>query len=272
MVGLLENELLNQVFIYINALHTEILIFCIAFVLHYAFFRKPMKPRKGTGKKVEDFPARPQHEEDTAPFSKDPLQVLERSQAAFDRGDHRAVLKCWSLGGLKSSGIVNASHLAQIVESMQRFKKDSESILDEVAAYLRNSPNSLSVPYINRLLEPLAKSLDTKVVEGISKLLPSLGLQADGLTFEILIRMRFTTRSFEEVSALVKQMETEGVAPTCRTTIMLLKTDLHTGNLDDALRHYRALATSAEGEPATPSEAPTHIAVQLVELLPPAPP
>jgi len=265
MEGLLELHLLNGVWNALVAVRSEIALFCLAFALHYLLLHRNSRSSKDS-RKIEKVVEKVVSVDESAPFGNDPQQVLERSQAAHCRGDHRAVLKCWGSGGLRTSSAVPAAHLAQIVESMQRFKKDSKSILSEVTAYLENKSNSSSVAYMNRLLEPLAKSLDVEVVEGIVKLFPSLGLQADAQTFEILIHMHFTTRSFKEISALATQLKSDCVTPSQHTTLMLLKSALHTGNLDEALECYRSVAPPDEAMPPTVSEAPAHIAAQLVEL------
>jgi len=268
MAGFLELEVLYTIFDTLNAVRSELIVFCIAFAFHYILFRSPFKARKAgikKEKKIYDYD-NSVSDKDSTLFSKDPMQVLERSQTAFERSDHRSVLKCWNIGGLKSSSIVPAVHLAEIVESMQRFQKDSSSIVAEVTAYLKSQNNTSNMSYINRFLEPLAKSLDVQVVDAVINLLPGFGLSPDSKTFEILIQMRFTTRSFDEVSALVKQMKTEAVAPTRRTTVMLLKTALHTGKLDEALDYYSGISASAQDMPQTASEAPTYLATQLVDL------
>jgi pentatricopeptide repeat protein len=250
----------------IFAVRSELFLFCLAFALHH-FLLGSWRPRKSIKSSKEKFAGKDKGnyskvELDDKDSCKDPDQVLQISQAAFDRGDHRAVLRYWST--LRSSSIMPALHLAQIVESMQRFKKDSSTILAEVTAYLKRNAGARNAEYINRLLEPLAKSLDVEVVEGLVNLLPSFGVQANSLTFEILVSMRFSTRSFEEISTLSKQMVKVGVTPSMRTLVMLLKTAVQTGKLEEALERYRAISSKAS--PETPSEAPSHIAVQLVEL------
>jgi hypothetical protein len=107
-------------------------------------------------------------------------------------------LRLWST--LRRCDEVPAVHLAQVLESMQRFKKDTSMILSEVQGFLRRNKFLCDVVYINRLLEPLAKSLDTELVEGVFEFLPSLDLAADSLTYEIVIHMYFTTRSFDQAS------------------------------------------------------------------------
>lgn len=276
MAFLIEYELLNKVFQGLNAVRSELCLFFLAFALH-RFMLGNYFPRGGasaSARKQKQMSAtygkgtgnNDQKQIDNVP-NDDPEKVLQVSQAAHERGDHRTVLRCWS-SVLRSSNVVPASHLAHVVEAMQRFKKDSSLIVAEVRIYLKRNISKGGMTYINRLLEPLAKSLDTDVVQGIVALLSELGVEADSHTFEVLIHMRFTTRSFEEVQALAQEMESKAIAPTPRTNVMLLKSALQTGQLDDALNSFRRIAVAGRnsGEPPTVSEAPQHIAAQLVEV------
>ena len=194
----------------------------------------------------------------------DDAQAMRSLAAAHQRSDHRGVLRLWT--SLKRSDQVPATTLAQVVEAMQRFKKDSASIIGEVKGYLKRNAALCNIQYVNRLLEPLAKSLDAEVVFGIVSTLASLDLSPDAGTYELLIQMHFTTRSFDEVVALDEQMRTRGIIPTRRTNLALLKTRLQLGHLDNALEHFREVGDSFRDLRTTASSAPRHITAQLVEL------
>lgn len=258
----------NQVVEVAVSLKAELLLFVLAFTLHHTLFRGNVFLRhcKGEGppraKKQPEAPRRAPEPTPGAGEDDDAAQALQNSQAAYDRGDHRAVLRYWNQA--KQCDEVPAAHLARVVEAMQRFKKDSVGILVEIRGYLRRNPAARDVRYLNRLLEPLARSLDTDVVRGVVEAFPELGVQADSATYELLIQMHFATRSFDEVAAVAAQMRRRGAAPTPRTSLALLKAALQTGQLDEAMRCYKEVAATRGS--ATASSAPGHLAAQLVEL------
>mmetsp|Transcript_13933 Transcript_13933/g.32684 ORF Transcript_13933/g.32684 Transcript_13933/m.32684 type:complete len:1078 (-) Transcript_13933:138-3371(-) len=266
-----------------SAARTELLLFFFAIAVHHALFGTafPLRRTKGCGSAVAERPQGRSREAGAAQEARhlphadeirgddgevvlqpgDRHQPLQGSLAAYQRGDHRGVLRCWSF--LRKSDQVPAAHLAHVVESMQRFKKDGAVILAEVVGYLRRNPSLRTIAYVNKLLEPLARSLDTGLVLGLARYLPSLDLKADAGTYELLLQMHFTTRGFEEVGALACEMKSKGITPTRRSSLVLLKTALQLGRLDEAVQRYREVSA---GGIATASAAPKHIAAQLVEL------
>lgn len=264
--------MLDTVVTVVLSAKTELLLFAVAFSIHYFLFgssvtrgsaksscsRQAWVEGSGTkrrlGKDCETSPS---------PECGEPELPLQKSQAAYDRGDHRAVLRAW--GGVKKGSLAPAWHLAQIVESMQRFKRDSAAIVGDVREHLQQNNEGCSATYINGLLEPLARSLDSEVVAGVIECLPSLGVKPNSATFEVLMQMHFSTRSFHSVLELFDDMKKRDVAPSVRTKIILLKTSLQLGHLMQALRFYKDVVASTAGR-STASSAPGHIASQLVEL------
>jgi len=283
----LHGHLLDQGITLVIAARTELMLFCIAFALHHFLFGEHLpsgkksaparqQPKRlgvpgdgdclSAGRQADSSRSFLGDDEAAAALSAGPMdldQALNVSQIAYERGDHKTVLRLWN-STLKRSERVPALHVAHAAESMQRFKRDGALILSEVQSLLRRSRGSCGIDYVNELLEPLVKSLDTELVFGIFEYLHALDLKPDSVTYELLIVMYFTTRSFDEVSALAKQMSSNGVAPTTRTNLVLLKTALQLGHLDEAIRCFREVSTGTE--PATASLAPKHIATQLVEL------
>eukprot|EP00929_Paragymnodinium_shiwhaense_P013910 TRINITY_DN121759_c0_g1_i1.p1 TRINITY_DN121759_c0_g1~~TRINITY_DN121759_c0_g1_i1.p1 ORF type:complete len:1113 (+),score=272.65 TRINITY_DN121759_c0_g1_i1:197-3535(+) len=193
--------------------------------------------------------------------------VLQEAELAHERGDHKAVLRCWST--LRKTDVVSAHHLARVVEAMQRFQKDASSIIVEVRGYLkRNAAAHCDICYVNRVLQMVAKSLDVEVVAGIVASLPALGLAANAGTYEALLHMYFSIRSFKDVERVVKEMQSKGIVPTARSNVPLMKTALQLGQLEDALRYHRLFRTATAGglPQPTASTAPLHLAAQLVDL------
>jgi len=283
-----QHPILDQAIALVYSARSELLLFFLAFALHHFLFGTSF-PRPSFSKSTKSSlspvvsgtdrdrqqqqqqqqraargrPEEGGEESGIGQATRDPEQALQQSQEAFERADHRSVLRLWST--LRRCDEVPASHLAQVLESMQRFKKDSNMILAEVQGYLRRNKSICDTQYVNRLLEPLAKSLDTEVVDGVFEFLPTLDLAADSLTYEILIHMYFTTRSFDQVRSLGKEMASVKVAPTAKTSLVMLKTALSAGNLDDAIYYYKEVSAATSAVP-TASQAPRHLATQLAEL------
>uniref|UniRef100_A0A7S4Q7H1 Pentatricopeptide repeat-containing protein-mitochondrial domain-containing protein n=1 Tax=Alexandrium monilatum TaxID=311494 RepID=A0A7S4Q7H1_9DINO len=273
------NGFVSQVIDVAFAARTELILFCLAFAVHSLLFgnllprrlkgavsrrssAKPPPPRKASAprcRKASESSA--EGESGPAPLASG-CQALQNCASAFHRGDHRAVVRIWS--SLRNSEEVPAGRLAQVVESMQRLRTDSSSgILAEACGYLKRNPALCTITYVNQLLEPFARSLDSDFVLAVVHGLPALGLKPDCGTYDLLMQMHFTTRSFEEVSALLQQMRDAGIEPSRRTSLVLLKVALQLGHLDEALEHYREVL--AGGAP-TASTAPRHLAAQLVDL------
>jgi pentatricopeptide repeat protein len=278
---LAQYPILEQVFALLYSARSELLLFFLAFALHHFLFgtsfprprfdrlgkRSPTQSVAGSDRDRQQRLARSRFEDggDDSAATGDLIQALRQSQEAYERSDHRSVLRLWS--SLRRCDQVPASHLAQVLESMQRFKKDSTMILGEVQGFLRSNKAVCDIVYINRLLEPLAKSLDTEVVEGVYQNLAALDLSPDSLTYEILLHMYFTTRSFDNVRVLGKEMSSNKVAATPKSNLVMLKTALSAGHLDDAIRYYREVtAAAASAAVPTASQAPRHLAAQLAEL------
>lgn len=257
----------DQVINLVLAVRTELILFCLAFLLHQLIFGsafpRAMKLVYGgkRSKKIENSGAPPGLEEPNDGASSS-AQALRWSQQAFERGDHRGVLRLWN--ALRRSDKVPATHLAQVVESMQRLKKDGASILAEVQAYFRRNKTVCDITYVNPLLETVAKSLDTELVNGLLEFLASMGIHPDSHTFEMLMQMQFAVRNFKEVSQLSEKMDALKVMPTARINIILLKTAIQAGKLDESLRRFKQV--SFDTGVATISAAPKHLVAQLVDL------
>jgi pentatricopeptide repeat protein len=188
-------------------------------------------------------------------------------QTAFEEGDHRSVLRCWN--AMKKFDRPPSVSVACVVESMQRFKKDTPFIIRELKAFFKKYPQEREMGFLNDLLESLARRLDSDLMERILEMLPQLDLQPDQRTYEIFLSMHFQTRSFAEVRALASDMRRKKVPFTTRASLVMIKTALKTGAFDEALVHFRQLRSSWDSSAASlasPSLAPRHIVAQLIEL------
>jgi pentatricopeptide repeat protein len=196
----------------------------------------------------------------------DYAQVERALQVGYDAGDYRAVLRCWNT--MKKFDRMPMVSLPQVVESMQRFKKDTPFILKEVKAFVKKFPNECDMACINDLLESLAKRLDTSLMEKIMEMLPSMHMEMDSHSYGLFLNTYFTTRNFQDVKVLATKMQANKVPFTSRSAIVLIKTALKTSNLDDALLYFQEVKSmwSEQNLASTPSSAPMHIVTQLAEL------
>merc|ERR1719453_1469254 len=97
----------------------------------------------------------------------------------------------------------------------------------------------------------------------IVDMLPSLELKQDQRTYEILLTMHSSTRSFSDVQSVVAEMRVGQIELTTCAKLAVIKAALQNGNLDDAKQQFSALKASwdTQGQWAVPR----HIMAQFVE-------
>lgn len=248
---------------------TELLLFVLAALLHRILFVNRASANQEKAPKMKGSAFAKEETEETVKEagpqgrSADPARALGLIEAAYERGDHRVVLRWWN--SLRRTSTVPAFHLALIVESMQRMKTDRTYIVAQVERHLNDVATSCDVVYINYLLKSVAKSLDAELVAGLLGLMPKLGLQPDSGIYETLIQMHFATRSFEDVAGLAAEMRARNVQPTGRTSLVLLKSALYWEDFEEVLRRFREVARATDNLP-TASMMPQHVMSQIVDL------
>jgi len=245
--GFVEAELLAGLWTIIVSARSELLLFAAAMVGYFALFmqRTPQGPKLRAKKlkvmeddyKEEDYPS-DAYTKNSAPVEpKDYARMEETLRDAFEGGDYRSVLRCWN--AMKKFEKAPTISLPQVVESMQRFKKDSPFILRELKGFLAKFPSVYDMCCVNELLESLAKRLDSDLMEKIVEMLPTINLKMDERSYEILLNMYFTTRSFEDVKTLASKMKAEKIPFTSRASMTVIKTALKVNNFDEAVQHFR---------------------------------
>merc|ERR1719313_688327 len=266
-----EVDLMSGIWTAFMSAHTEILLFVAAVIAYFALFmqRTPKSARmpKKKLKVVEEDCKEEEYPTDSTCVDPKDYETIPKSMVdAFESGDYRLVLKCWN--AMKKMEQMPSVSLPQVVESMQRFKKDSSFILKELKAFLQKFEAEKHMKSINDLLESLAKRMDSDMMEKIAEMLPEMNLDMDECSYEIFLNMYFTTRGFQEVSGLVAQMKAKNINFTPRASAVVIKTALKTGNFEAAVQHFRDLkqSWSSQSLAATSSAAPTQIVSQLVEL------
>lgn len=250
----------------IASVYVELLVFVAGMVAYFTLFGTtlPKNAKQQKNKAKMERHLNVEHHEDAQ--NNDELGRV--FQTAVETGDHRSVLRCWS--AMKKTSDSPSIPLAQVVESMQRFKKDIPFILRELKGYFKKYPSECEISVINDLLDSLAKRLDSELMEKVVEMLPSLELSSDQRTYEIFLGMHFTTRNFQEVKTLVSEMKSRKITLTTRAICVIIKTELKAGNLDQALPHFRDLRNlwvNSGSSNVSPSTAPQHIVSQLVELV-----
>merc|ERR1719171_2178838 len=224
------------------------------------------KAKVGSARKSDGGEARQQRRRDldSSPDSEEWDELGKAFQIAFEQGDDRAVLQCWS--SLKKCEQAPPVPLANLVESMQRLKKDASAILRELKAYFRRYPGECDAGVVSDLLESLSKRLDSDLMEQIIDMLPSLDMQADPRMYEILLGTYFTMRNFTEVRALVAEMKRKKVLISMRARLVIMKTALKMSNFDEALVCFRELLPMWQDVPSSESTSQRHLVSQLAEL------
>merc|ERR1719311_1668034 len=224
------------------------------------------KAKVGSARKSDGGEARQQRrrDPDSSPDSEEWDELGKAFQIAFEQGDDRAVLQCWS--SLKKCEQAPPVPLANLVESMQRLKKDASAILRELKAYFRRYPGECDAGVVSDLLESLSKRLDSDLMEQIIDMLPSLDMQADPRMYEILLGTYFTMRNFPEVRALVVEMKRKKVLISRRARLVIMKTALKMSNFDEALVCFRELLPMWQDVPSSESTSQRHLVSQLAEL------
>jgi len=257
------------------ATRLEMSLFIMAMLAYTALFSNRLPVPKNTNRDFKYKAQKCEVDEDPDPStlgSQSPLSTTECDEveqslrAAYEKGDHRTVLRHWHL--LKRSDRVPDVNLAHAVESMQRLKKDANFVLRELKAFMQRWGAELDMDCFNDLLESLAKRMDSELMDRITEELSSIGLDRDGRTYEIFMSMQFMMRHFQDVKQLVEEMKSKKIPLTTRATIVVIKTALKTNDLEEARQCFRDLksAWAGQGRGGTPSMAPQHIASQLVEL------
>jgi len=278
MLASLAGDALSAIGACLNGVRVELCIFVAACVVYHALFRSVPLPKKAGGKfprKAATGTVADKDGGETRKASAEPdlinrLESLECDEivlafdSAFKQDDHRAALQCWN--AMKRFEQVPPVPLADVVQTMQRLKKDAPFILRELKSFFQKYPSQCDARVVNDILESIGKRLDVELMDKIVEMLPSIGMAADQRTYETLLSTNFTMRKFSEVRALVAEMRRMSVARTVHANLILLKTELKMSNLDDALACFRELGSRWQDDDLSQSAAPRHVVAQLAEL------
>jgi pentatricopeptide repeat protein len=271
------STLATEVWAFIMTTRLELLLFFAAMAIYMLLFsnrlpksdtRKSSSKAKAAAGSAHSGLAGSQDAKSTEVNAESYSQVERSMQAAIEEGDHRSVLKCWN-AFKQFDRAPPAIHLPNVVESLQRFKKDNPYIVQELKAVFKRNACDCDISMINDILDSLARRHDTSLMDQIVQMLPSLDLKRDQKTFEIFLSMHLTTRCFNEVQKLVTDMKKDGVPFNTRILTILIKASLRTNGFAEALEYFKelkAIFLARGGWPDSPSAAPRHIVAQLADL------
>jgi hypothetical protein len=223
----------------------------VYYILHQARKPKSDRNRKNVKYSFDSDACKVEAELDTSSDSAGP-DKMSRSQidkslhAAFEAEDYWQVLNC--LRTLKRLRQCPPMHLSQIIKAMQCCNKSAYAIGAEVKDYLKVNPEKRNMQHVNDIIEPLARGLDDRVgcqlVDYIVQMLPSLNLQKDARTYEILLTMHAARQNPTRFQETATEMRENKVAFTPCARAAVLTIALQLSNADATLKAFAALKPS----------------------------
>eukprot|EP00930_Biecheleria_cincta_P032204 TRINITY_DN22353_c0_g1_i1.p1 TRINITY_DN22353_c0_g1~~TRINITY_DN22353_c0_g1_i1.p1 ORF type:complete len:1042 (+),score=205.20 TRINITY_DN22353_c0_g1_i1:140-3265(+) len=205
----------------LSEFNTELLLFGMAFIVQFAFISKPWRKKSQKSMGLKD--------------DGDRSGPMKAVSSAFEQRDYRAVLRYWRIIQTSDAGEISTNIMVQVLESMQRLKKDTASILEEVESVLTKNRAYANVTFMNELIAPVSKSLDVDLVVGMLHLFNDQLVEANSTTYESLAHLFFATRNLVEVKKLSVTMHTDGIKPTGPTSLCFLKAFLAESDLQESL-------------------------------------
>lgn len=218
----------------------EELVIFLCTVLAFLLLTSLRKPKAKKGEKL------PKHTEahvndsykgkfDAAPRDdKYYVKIDKALRTAFEAEEYWKVLGCWKeLKHFNQSSI----HLSMIIQSMRFCNKGAFFIVTELKDFFKAHPQECTIGLVNDLLEPLARRPDdAQLVELLVRTIPSINLEKDPRTYEIMLTMRAAIGSLSKMQEVTAEMNAKGVVFTPRATVALMTMGLQTGNVDVVLK------------------------------------
>jgi len=163
-------------------------------------------------------------------------------QAAFENENYWEVLQCWSeVKHMPQSSI----HLPMVIRAMRSCNKGAYFIVGELKNFFKAHPASLTIGFVNDLLEPVTRrSDDAQLVDLLVRLIPSLKLAKDSRTYEMLLRMHASNRNLAKAQEIVAEMQANEIQFSPCATASVLTMGLQMGSLDVVLKAFRKVKSS----------------------------
>lgn len=250
---LADSLMYSQIVDFLISARAEIFLFFVAILAHLLLFGNVFPRRAVHGKKKVVDPQDDASEKEANRSShRNTGSIPERMSecetylnTAYEDGDYRSVLRCWS--NLKKFDEAPSVNLGQVVEAMQRFKKDPSVILNELRGFFKKHQDSCDISAVNELLESLSKSLDTELAQQTVDMVRQIGLEPDSRTYDILLAGYFSARDFNGVQSTYAEMMRREITLSARANAVLLKTALRMKNLKESVHRFREMRRLGEG-------------------------
>jgi len=162
------------------------------------------------------------------------VKIDKALRTAFEKEDYWQVLGCWrQLKHFNQSSI----HLSMIIRSMRFCNKGAYFIVTELKDFFKAHHSECSIGLINDLLEPLARRPDdAQLAELLVRMIPSINLEKDSRTYEIMLTMRAANGNLARMQEVTAEMNTKEVVFTPRANVALMSMGLQTGSADVVLK------------------------------------
>lgn len=167
------------------------------------------------------------------------VKVEKALRTAFGNEDYWQVLKCWRQ--LKHSN-QSSIHLSMIIRSMRFCNKGAYFIATELKDFFQAHPQECKIGVINDLIEPLGRRADdAQLVELLVRMIPSIDLEKDARTYEIMLTMRAANGNVSKMQEVMAEMNANKVEFTPRATVAVMTMGLQTGNAAVVLKAFTKL-------------------------------
>jgi len=169
-------------------------------------------------------------------------EIENAFQMAFEDEDNSKALKYWNeLKHYQESSI----HLSMVIRAMRSCNKGAYFISTELRNFFKAHPHIVSVELLNDLLEPVARRLDdAQLADMIARMIPTLKVEKDPRTFEILLTMHVANRNLAKAQDVMTEMKELEASFTPCATVAVMTMGLQTRNFELVLKAFTKLRSS----------------------------
>lgn len=172
--------------------------------------------------------------------------IYEKLMNACKEGDHATVVSCWDV--VKQLEQTPLLPLPEIVKSIRSCKKDVQDIATELANFLKTHPEACSITSVNEILACLSEQCDSELMQTIVDVLPSVGLERDQSTCELLLKVYVASRDLSDVERLVADMHAKKLPLSNRAVFYVLKSALQMQDFQLCLKYFCKLKLAWEDQ------------------------
>lgn len=129
----------------------------------------------------------------------------------------------------------------RILRSIPCQKKGSLNITRELCVFSDENSNVCDMSSVNYILEQLGEHIDSELTQQILEMLPSIGLNPDQRTYEILLKAHVAANNFSEISSLEADMRAREMPVSARGLFFLMKAAVQAHDFHKSLRYFKEL-------------------------------